>query len=896
MAEPEREETLSNKVLAFILATVVRWLLKFRYRLEVTGLEAVTSKGQRGILFLPNHSALVDPVLMVSLLHRQFAPRPLADEHQVTRTAFGKVVALFGARTLPNLEREGAHVRDRMRAAVMGLVGDLRHGDNVLFYPAGHLKRGYLEDIGSMSGTETIVKNLPDVRVVLVRQTGLWGSGFSLAFTGHMPDFGGALMRGVKGWLASFLFFMPRRHVTFEFVEPEDFPRTGTRTEINRYLEEFFNANATKNTYVPYSIWEKGGPQERPEPEYWKPAVDVTSVPAATRNLVLAHLEDETGRSDLTLDMQLSRDLGMDSLTQAELVAWIEQDFGFSVGTPESLRTVSDVVLAAAGKGTSAVLADIRKPGPSWFTDRANMTPIVVPPHRTITEVFLAQAARKPDQPAVADQTSGQRSYRDLVTAILALKPHLEKIPGEHIGLMLPASVGATVCWLATIFAGKTTVMVNWTTGVRTITAGLDSLGVTRIITAKALVTKLGSLGIDLSEISNRFLFVEDLMAGITLPQKLAAAIKSRFSWAELRKVTPREHAVVLFTSGSESTPKAVPLTHDNMLTDVRIILKWDTIRERDITIGLLPPFHSFGLTCSVLLPLAAGLRTVFHSNPNESAVLARITQAYGVTFAFATPTFFAGLVRVAEDRQLATMRLAVLGGEKVPDALHQAVAKRWPNLIIVEGYGITECSPTVSCSKVSNPVAGSIGEMLETIERAIVDVAMTHRVPQGETGLLLLRGPTIFPGYLHHTGESPFVTFEGKEWYRTGDLIHERADGILFFDGRLKRFVKLGGEMISLPAIESVLQQKFGNPEGEPVLAVEALGHIDAPDIVLFTTLSIDRADANAAIREAGFSALHHIRQVIPVESIPVMGTGKTNYRALKAAHTDAPGDGTSA
>jgi acyl-CoA synthetase (AMP-forming)/AMP-acid ligase II/1-acyl-sn-glycerol-3-phosphate acyltransferase/acyl carrier protein len=877
---------LFKKLTTFALSLVVQWLLKLRYRLDVTGLDAIVRKGNRGILFLPNHSALIDPVLMVALLHRTFAPRPLADEHQVTRTAFGKLALLFGARTLPNLEREGAHARDRMRAAVLGLVDDLKNGENVLFYPAGHLKRGYLEDIGSMSGTETIVKNFPEVRIVLVRQNGLWGSAFSLAFNGHMPDFGAALLSGAKGCLASCLFFMPRRRITFEFVEPDDFPRDGTRADMNRYLERFYNENASRNIYVPYSCWEKGGPREQPEPVYWKPAADAASVPTATRNLVLAYLEAETGRSDLGLDMLLSRDLGMDSLSQAEVVAWIEQDFGFSVGTPESLRTVGDVMLAAAGRGVSAALADIRKPTPAWLADRSNPKPIVVPPNPTITEVFLAQAALRPDQPAVADQTSGERTYRDLITAIFAIKPALEAIPGEHVGLMLPASVGATILWLGTIFAGKTTVMVNWTTGVRTVKAGLDSLGVTRILTSKLLVTKLDAAGVSLSEISDRFLFVEDLMAGITIWQKLAAAIKSRLSWAELHQVTPRENAVVLFTSGSESTPKAVPLTHNNMLTDVRIILKWDTIRERDIVLGFLPPFHSFGLTCSVLLPLAAGLRTVFHANPTESAVLARIAHAYQTTFAFATPTFYSGLVRVAEDRQLATMRLAVLGGERVPEALHEAVRKRWPQLIIVEGYGITECSPTVSCSKVANPIAGSIGEMLETIERAIVDLAMTHRVPVGETGLLLLRGPTIFPGYLNYTGESPFVTFEGKEWYRTGDLIHETPAGILYFDGRLKRFVKLGGEMISLPAIESVLQQKFGIPDAEPVLAVEALGNPDTPDIVLFATIPIERGEANAAIRDAGFSALYHIRQVIRVEAIPLLGTGKTNYRALKAAH----------
>ena len=236
------------------ISVLARTLLRLRYRLDVQGLDEIVRKGRTGILFLPNHSALIDPVLMVALLYTRFAPRPLADEHQVTRTAFGKVALFFGSRTLPNLEREGAHARERMRAAVAGLVDDLRHGENVLLYPAGRLKRGYLEDVGSMSGTETIVKGLPDVRIVLVRHNGLWGSSFSLAFAGRMPDFGPAVLRGIKGVLASGLFFAPRRRVTIEFVEPDDFPRGGTRAEMNRYLEQFYNARASRNTYVPYSI------------------------------------------------------------------------------------------------------------------------------------------------------------------------------------------------------------------------------------------------------------------------------------------------------------------------------------------------------------------------------------------------------------------------------------------------------------------------------------------------------------------------------------------------------------------------------------------------------------------------------------------------------------------
>jgi long-chain-fatty-acid--[acyl-carrier-protein] ligase len=544
---------------------------------------------------------------------------------------------------------------------------------------------------------------------------------------------------------------------------------------------------------------------------------------------------------------------------------------------------VADVVLAAAGRGVSAAPADVRPAPAAWFAQRDNRARMTVPPGATIPEVFLAQARQRLDQPLLLDQSSGVRTYRDIVTAVLILKPLLERVEGGHVGIMLPASVGASVFLLASQFAGKTPVMVNWTAGLRTIRHSLELLGVTRVITARALVTKLEGLGIDLTDIRDRFWFVEDLLGGLTLSQKLAAGLRSRLSWRALEAAAPREHAVVLFTSGSEALPKAVPLTHTNLLTNARDMLPRGEMAEGDVILGMLPPFHSFGLMTNVVLALCAGIRTAYHPIPTESAVLARLIETYGATVLIGTPTFLAGIVRVADDRQLATLRLVVTGAERCPDALYAVLGRRWPRLTVLEGYGITECSPVVSVSPLSAPVGGSIGFLLDSLTGAVVDLALTRRVATGETGLLLVRGPSVFPGYLHHGGESPFVSFEGHTWYRTGDLVRQDERGVLYFEGRLKRFVKLGGEMISLPAIESVVLRLAPDQEGGPYLAVEATGDPDSPEVTLFTTVPLERADANAAIRDAGFSPLHHIRQVVRVDAIPVLGTGKTDYRRLK-------------
>jgi acyl-CoA synthetase (AMP-forming)/AMP-acid ligase II len=180
--------------------------------------------------------------------------------------------------------------------------------------------------------------------------------------------------------------------------------------------------------------------------------------------------------------------------------------------------------------------------------------------------------------------------------------------------------------------------------------------------------------------------------------------------------------------------------------------------------------------------------------------------------------------------------------------------------------------------------VRGSIGWLLPDVIGAIVSLETGERVGPAATGMLLVRGPSIFQGYLNYYGDSPFVSLEGQTWYRTGDLVRQGEDGLLFFEGRLKRFVKLGGEMISLPAIESVLLSAYSSEADEgPVLAVEALEEHEEPEIVVFARLPLTREQVNEEIRRQGLSGLYNVRRVIQVDEIPVLGTGKTDYRQLK-------------
>jgi long-chain-fatty-acid--[acyl-carrier-protein] ligase len=865
----------------FIIYLILRGLLAFRYRIRVTGLAEVAARGTRGILFLPNHPALIDPIIVGTILHRRFAPIFIADQDRIDRPVIRSIVKRIRVRTIPDLGKYGAAGRKQIRQVLTESADGLRQGENLLMYPAGHAYRQWLEDLRGNSGVETIMRQAPEVRVVLIRTRGLWGSGFSWA-SGRAPDVAGTVKRGALALLASGIFFAPRREVTIELVEPEDLPRDVDRETLNLYLENFYNAGAYHNTYVPYLIWEHGGTRELPEPLHPKLERDLAGVPPTTRAIVIEHLRELTGVSDIHDEGHLARDLGMDSLARVEILLWLEQEFGFPAGDVEAIQSVGDVLRAASGETVSAGPQTLKPIPQAWFAKRRE--PPELPEGETIAEVFLRRAERDPDRIILADQTAGTKTYRDLITAILTLKPSIEALPGENIGIMLPASVTASLIYLATLFAGKVPVMVNWTVGPRQIVHSLNLAGVQRILTSELLVSRLAGQGIALTEVAPQFLFLESMAKEISLARKLGAAFQGRLNWGKLRRARTAGTAVILFTSGSETLPKAVPLTHVNILRNLRDVLTIVRLRADDRLIGILPPFHSFGLGETTLLPLLIGLPTVYHFNPTEGALLVRLIEAYRATILMGTPTFLNGVVRAAAPGQLSSLRLTVTGAEKCSDRIYEALARQCPQTIVLEGYGITECSPIVSANSDRDPRPGTIGRILPSLCYAIVDIKSGRRVENGRPGVLLVRGPSVFGGYLHYVGESPFVEFEGERWYRTGDLVSEGADGILIFRGRLKRFVKFGGEMVSLPAIEAVLEQYYtSDMDKGPVLAVEATSDRDQPEIILFSRLELEREAVNRQIREAGLSPLHNIRQIIRLEEIPTLGTGKTDYRALK-------------
>ena len=342
----------------------------------------------------------------------------------------------------------------------------------------------------------------------------------------------------------------------------------------------------------------------------------------------------------------------------------------------------------------------------------------------------------------------------------------------------------------------------------------------------------------------------------------------------------------MLFTSGSEKAPKAVPLTHANILTNQRSGLAVLGLTRQDSVLGFLPAFHSFGLTMTGLLPLVAGLRVVHHPDPTDAGGLVRKIAAYKPTLLVGTPTFLGYILDRAKPGDLESLRLILVGAEKCPDG---AVRPQLPSWRRTPPCWRATASPNARrWSRRIGPARFAAARSV----RPLPDVSL--RVHDLDTDEPVRSEPArhacsladrrFSPATSATTGRRRFEEIAGKRWYVTGDLAKLDDDGFVHFDGRLKRFLKAGGEMISLPALEEPFAKMYPPTQDGPRVAVEGIETEGGRRIVLFTTEPLTLRDANAKLLEEGFRGVMRFDEVRSVDKIPLLGTGKTDYKVLRA------------
>ncbi|MBX3148399.1 MAG: AMP-binding protein [Gemmatimonadales bacterium] len=508
--------------------------------------------------------------------------------------------------------------------------------------------------------------------------------------------------------------------------------------------------------------------------------------------------------------------------------------------------------------------------------------PIRFDASRTRTTLFAAlrRASREfgPTKVIVVDGDDRELTYRDIIRAAFALgsalKPGTRR--GDGVGIMLPTGAGAVVAFFAVSAYGRVPAMLNFTAGARNIRAAMKAAAVTRIVTARKFVELAGleSLLAEL-EASAEIVYLEEVRERLSLGNKLAAALGGLVPGIVAAAPSPEHPGVVLFTSGTEGEPKGVVLSHANVMANVEQVRAHIGLSaEADILFNPLPTFHCFGLTAGAILPLIAGIKVYFHPSPLQPKEIVRRLRKSRATILLATDTFISQYARTGQEGDLDSVRLAVCGAERVKDETRNYVRRKY-SIEILEGYGATEASPVVAANQWERNKPGTVGVLMSGMESRLVPVEGLD-----EGGRLHIRGPNVMSGYLRPSNPGVLEAPAGG-WHDTGDIVTIDEEGFITIKGRVKRFAKIGGEMVSLTVVENCASAVW--PDAQHA-AVSLPDPRKGEQVILLS----DAPDAN---REAlvswgqrhGVPEISLPRRVLPVSAIPILGTGKIDYGSVQ-------------
>lgn len=491
--------------------------------------------------------------------------------------------------------------------------------------------------------------------------------------------------------------------------------------------------------------------------------------------------------------------------------------------------------------------------------------------------VFAALAeARKTfggNRVAVIDGDERAVTYDELIRAALALGSALKRRtrPGQAVAIMLPTGAPAVIAFFAVSAYGRVPAMLNFTAGAAALKCALAAAKVKRIVTAHRFV-ELGKFEDLIAELKPlaEIVYLEDEREKLSLTDKARAALGQYMPGLVAATPPHGTPAVILFTSGTEGDPKGVALSHENLLSNVEQVRAHIALYSSDVLFNPLPTFHCFGLTVGALMPLLLGIKSVFHPTPLQPHEIARRIKSTGATILLATDTFISQYARAGEQGDLNSLRLAVCGAERLRDETRALIRKKY-NIELLEGYGVTEASPVVAANQPEANHPGTVGRLMQGIEARIEPV---EGIPNA--GRLFVRGPNVMLGYIRVENPGVIVPPPGG-WLDTGDVVSIDEEGFIAIKGRLKRFAKIGGETVSLAVVESCASALW--PDFSHA-AIAVPGDRKGEEIVLATTCNdAKRTDFAGWAHNHGVSELAIPRRIVFVDSIPVLGTGKTDY-----------------
>lgn len=508
----------------------------------------------------------------------------------------------------------------------------------------------------------------------------------------------------------------------------------------------------------------------------------------------------------------------------------------------------------------------------------------------TLQESIIHTCKNHSSKFAFADSSGAKVTYGEALAKSLFLTGRLKPAweGQEKVGILVPPSVGGALVNWAALLMGKIPVNLNYTLSEEGIASCIEQCGITDVVVSGKLMERLKL------KLPGRVHVLEDMVKNPSLGEKLRAGFLAKVASPEsvLKKLgsagaSPDDLATVIFSSGSTGQPKGVMLSHRNVMTNVEQVGDVYHFVPEDCMLGVLPFFHSFGFMATIAGPAVCGFACAYHFNPMEAKVIGPLAEENGVTIMIATPTFLQFYLRGLKPEQLKTLRLVVVGAEKLPTKVADSFEEKF-SIRPLEAYGCTECSPGVALNGTDASKEGSIGKVIRDMEARIVNPDSGEDLPDGEAGLLRVKGPNVMRGYLGMEEKTKEVLQDG--WYNTGDIVRRDEDGFLWIEGRLSRFSKIGGEMVPHGNVEETLNDLAG--DGERVFLV-----VGVPDekkgeklVVLHTASDDLLAQVLEKLNDAPIPNLWKPKaaQFQKVEEIPLLGSGKVD---LKTAQSVAEG-----
>lgn len=483
------------------------------------------------------------------------------------------------------------------------------------------------------------------------------------------------------------------------------------------------------------------------------------------------------------------------------------------------------------------------------------------------------------DALCIEDIQRKPETYDQFLMKILGISRIVTKFTSknERVGILLPNAIGSIATILALNLTKRVSALLNYTAGVDGMGAAITAAEVKTIITSRIFLDKgnLGYLVEAFPEIN--WVYAEDLRKQITKEDKLWVLKAKLMPNKYLEKGDPDDEALVLFTSGSEGKPKGVVHTNRSLLTNIEQLCTVADFTTKDIFMSPLPVFHAFGLTAGVLLPLRAGCKTFLYPSPLHYRVIPELVYDVQATVLFGTSTFLQNYAKYANPYDFTTLRYVVAGAERLAESVRDSWSDKF-GIRILEGYGATECSPVISINVPMSYKENSIGRILPGMKSVLEPI---DGIAEG--GKLVVEGNNVMKGYLFYDNPGVLVPSEyhgQQNWYDTGDVVTMDEDGYMAIKGRVKRFAKIAGEMVTLETAEKLFKEVYKEDHHAAVVRKDAS---KGEAIVIFTTqANVIRSDVSAMAKSLGIPELAVARDIRVLKEIPLLGTGKIDYVTL--------------